>query len=248
MPIQSRTAVLDIRVPLAQPTELELNEWNERFRTAPPQELLAWAGVRWGTQLALSCSFGGGAGMVLLDMIATMAPATTVFFIDTGLLFAETYQLIDQVRLRYGVTIKAVRPARNVAQQAEHDGPRLWEHNPDRCCNLRKVTPLADALSGFDAWISGVRRDQAATRAKANLIQWSHKHGLVKLNPLAFWSERDVWRYIHAHNVPYNPLLDQGYRSLGCYTCTSLPTTDDPRSGRWAGFGKSECGLHVESS
>jgi phosphoadenosine phosphosulfate reductase len=230
----------------AQPHAAELAEWNEHFRTASPQELLSWAAERWDNRMALSSSFGGAAGMVLLDMTAKLAPETTVLYIDTGLLFGETYQLVEQVRERYDIDPVPVRSARTVDQQANEHGPALWERDPDRCCQLRKVAPLAEALTAYDAWITGIRRGDTATRANAKLIEWSAKYQLVKLNPLVFWSEQDVWRYIHDHDVPYNPLLDQGYRSLGCYTCTRLPTGDNLRSGRWAGFSKTECGLHIE--
>ena len=224
----------------------ELADWNARFQAATPQELLEWASEQWGEQMALTCSFGGPTGMVLLDMVSAVAPATPVLFLDTGLLFPETYQLVAEVQARYGIAPQAVQPARTVAQQAAAEGPALWERDPDRCCGLRKVRPLAEALAPFDAWIAGIRRDGGGSRANTQLLEWSTKYNLVKLNPLAFWSERDVWRYIHRHNVPYNRLLDQGYRSLGCHTCTCLPTDDDPRSGRWAGFAKTECGLHLE--
>jgi phosphoadenosine phosphosulfate reductase len=224
----------------------ELADWNARFQAATPQELLEWASEQWGEQMALTCSFGGPTGMVLLDMVTAVAPATPVLFLDTGLLFPETYQLVAEVQARYGIAPQAVQPARTVAQQAAAEGPALWERDPDRCCGLRKVRPLAEALAPFDAWIAGIRRDGGTSRANTKLLEWSTKYNLVKLNPLAFWSERDVWRYIHRHNVPYNRLLDQGYRSLGCHTCTRLPTGDDPRSGRWAGFAKTECGLHLE--
>ncbi len=224
----------------------EVPGWNARFRMASPQEVLTWAAVQWASHMALSCSFSGPAGMVLLDMVTAIAPATSVFYIDTGLLFPETYELVAQVRERYALSIRAVEPRQSVAQQAATEGEALWTRDPERCCHRRKVLPLAEALAPFDAWITGVRRESSSTRAKTQLIEWSKKYNLVKLNPLAFWSERDVWRYIHTHNVPYNPLLDRGYRSIGCHTCTQLPTTGDPRSGRWTGFGKTECGLHVE--
>jgi phosphoadenosine phosphosulfate reductase len=223
-----------------------LAQWNERFKTAMPQTLLAWASEQWGDNLALTCSFGGAAGMVLLDMVAEVAPGTPVLYIDTGLLFDETYRLIEQTRKRYRIELIAVQPARTLEQQARDEGEALWQRNPDRCCGLRKVQPLGDALKPFAAWITGVRRSNSDSRANTNLIEWSAKYQLVKLNPLALWSERDVWRYVYAHHVPYNPLLDQGYRSIGCATCTSLPTSDAARSGRWSGFNKTECGLHVE--
>lgn len=224
----------------------EVPLWNERFRAAKPHNVLAWAAEQWGSWMALSCSFSGPAGMVLLDMVSTIAPRTAIFYIDTGLLFPETYRLIERIREHYPVKIRAVQPQQTVAEQAQTEGEALWTRDPQRCCQRRKVLPLAEALAPYDAWITGVRRDSANTRAQTQVIEWSKKYNLVKINPLAFWSERDVWRYIHAHNVPYNPLLDQGYRSIGCHTCTSLPSTDDPRSGRWVGFGKTECGLHVE--
>jgi len=231
-----------------RPAPAELAGWNDRFRPASPEDLLAWAAERWETDLALTCSFGGPAGMVLLDMIVRVAPLTPVLYIDTGLLFPETYRLITQVQDRYGVTPHAIRPARTVQQQAKDAGATLWQREPDRCCGLRKVQPLADALLPFEAWITGIRRDGSATRANAELLEWSGKYNLVKLNPLAFWTEREVWRYIHEHDVPYNPLLDQGYRSLGCHTCTQRPDSTDARSGRWTGFAKTECGIHVETA
>ena len=224
----------------------EVPSWNARFQSAPPQKILAWATEQWGKYMVLSCSFSGPAGMVLLDMVATIAPATAIFYIDTGLLFRETYELAARVQERYGLRIRVARPAQSVAEQAKAEGEALWSRDPERCCRLRKVLPLAEALAPYDAWVTGVRRGSASTRSATQVVEWSKKYNLVKLNPLAFWSEQDVWRYIHAHNVPYNPLLDLGYHSIGCHTCTQLPTTDDPRSGRWAGFGKTECGLHVE--
>ena len=230
------------------PDVTELEAWNEHFRATSPQALLAWAAERWGPRVALTCSFGGAAGMVLLDMIVRVAPETPVLYIDTGLLFPETYRLIAQVHQRYGITPQPVRPARTVAQQAEAEGDALWQRDPDRCCGLRKVQPLGEVLAPYEAWITGIRRADSATRANANLLEWSGKYNLTKLNPLVFWNERDLWRYIYKHDVPYNPLLDQGYGSLGCHTCTRLPDSGDPRSGRWAGFNKTECGLHVETA
>ena len=229
----------------SRPDQLELAAWNARFRGASPQALLTWAVERWADQIALTCSFGGPAGMVLLDMLLAVAPEVPVLYIDTGLLFPETYRLVEQVREHYGITPRPVRAARTLEQQAEDEGAALWERDPDRCCGLRKVQPLAEVLAPFDAWIAGLRRDGSATRAGVDLIEWSDKYDLVKLNPLALWSEREVWNYIYQHGVPYNSLLDQGYRSLGCTACTRLPNGDHPRSGRWVGFNKTECGLHI---
>lgn len=222
-----------------------LDALNVRFRGAGAEALLRWAAEEWGERVALTCSFGGAAGMVLLDMLTNVAPQTPVLFLDTGLLFPETYALVERVRARYGIVPHPVAPAHSIDEQARTEGPNLWERDPDRCCGLRKVRPLAESLAPFDAWIAGLRRDGASTRRNTEMVEWSAKYNLVKLNPLAFWTEREVWGYIHKHDVPYNNLLDQGFRSLGCHTCTRLPTGADPRSGRWQGFNKTECGLHI---
>jgi phosphoadenosine phosphosulfate reductase len=227
------------------PEARELAELNARFKDQTPEELLQWANRRWNEQLVLTCSFGGAAGMILLDMVTKVAPNAQIVYVDTGLLFPETYALIDTVQKRYGITLRAAKTPLSLPEQAIQEGPALWERAPDRCCGIRKVKPLAVALQGYDAWIAGIRRDSGGSRAQAALVEWNTKYNLFKLNPLAAWTERDVWRYIHKHDVPYNQLLDQGYTSIGCSTCTTLPNGDDPRSGRWAGFAKTECGIHI---
>lgn len=221
-------------------------EWNRTLVGARPEQLMSWAAERWGSQLALSCSFGGAAGMVLLHMAASAAPETTVVYVDTGLLFGETYELIERASERYRLRFQAARPRQSLVEQALAEGPALWEREPDRCCKQRKVAPLGEALAGYSAWITGVRRANSTTRSTTQLVEWSRKYSLVKLNPLAHWTDRELWGYVYANNVLYNPLLDRGYKSIGCHTCTSLPNGDDPRSGRWANFAKTECGLHVE--
>lgn len=227
------------------PEARELAELNARFKDRTPQELLTWANEQWNEQLVLTCSFGGAAGMILLDMVSKVAPDAQIVYVDTGLLFPETYALIDNVQKRYGITLRAAKSPLSLDEQAAQEGAALWERAPDRCCNIRKVKPLAAALEGYDAWIAGIRRDSGGSRAQAALIEWNTKYNLYKLNPLAAWTEREVWRYIHANEVPYNQLLDQGYTSIGCSTCTALPNGDDPRSGRWTGFAKTECGIHI---
>lgn len=227
------------------PEARELAELNAQFKDKTPQELLAWANERWNDQLVLTCSFGGTAGMILLDMVTKVAPSAQTVYVDTGLLFPETYALIDTVQKRYGITLRTAKSPLSLDEQAAREGPALWERAPDRCCNIRKVRPLAESLEGFDAWISGIRRDSGGSRAQAALIEWNTKYSLYKLNPLAAWTERDVWAYIYKHDVPYNQLLDQGYTSIGCSVCTSLPTGGDARSGRWVGFAKTECGIHI---
>jgi len=223
----------------------ELDAINARFRNAPSEELLAWAADTFGQQLVLTCSFGGASGMVLLDMVARLGRSTPIVFLDTGLLFPETYATAEQAAQRYNITIEYQRPALSLIEQDTQHGPRLYERDPDRCCGIRKVKPLADALAPYDAWISGIRRDQSSTRASTDLVQWNAKHQVLKISPLAYWAERDVWRYIHAHDVPYNPLLDQGYPSIGCAPCTSQAAGANTRAGRWAGTGKVECGIHL---
>jgi phosphoadenosine phosphosulfate reductase len=226
-------------------TDDELDELNQIFRQQPPEALLDWAAATFAQDVVLTCSFGGLSGMVLLDMLAEIGHATPVVFLDTGLLFPETYALVEQIEQRYGISIRRQRPAVSLDEQARQEGPELYHRDPDRCCGIRKVTPLREALAPYAAWITGIRRDQSATRATAQPVQWNDRYNLLKICPLAYWNEGDIWEYLTHHNVPYNPLLDQGYTSLGCVPCTRPATVDDPRAGRWAGFNKTECGLHL---
>jgi phosphoadenosine phosphosulfate reductase len=223
----------------------ELERLNKHFQNQPPEALLTWATQTFLPRLALTCSFSGPSGMVLLDMVARSGLNITVIFLDTDLLFPETYELAALAEQRYGIPIQRRRPALSLEEQDRQEGPHLYARDPDRCCHLRKVTPLAETLRDYDAWISGIRRDQSNTRATVHLLEWNTRHNLVKINPLAFWSDRQVWTYIHTHHVPYNRLLDQGYPSIGCVPCTRPASTDDPRAGRWVGFAKTECGLHT---
>ena len=190
-------------------------------------------------RLVVACSFQKEAS-VIMDMLARIEPATRFFTLDTGLLFPETYGVWRAMEERYGIQVE-VFEGMSVARQAALHGDRLWERDPDACCGIRKVAPLDEALSGADAWISGLRRDQSPARAGTPKLAWDERHQRWKANPLADWSEQDVWRYIAEHDVPYNPLHDRGYSSIGCTHCT-VPSSD--RAGRWAGAGKTECGLH----
>lgn len=204
------------------------------------EEVLRRMVERFHPRLLLACSFQQEES-VLVDMLLRIEPEARIFTLDTGVLFPETYATWRAMEERYGATFEAWR-GMSLAEQEERYGPRLWERDPDRCCAIRKVVPLKDALADIDAWIVGIRRDQAPTRANTPKIGWDAKHGIWKAAPLADWSERDVWAYIHAHDLPYNPLHDRGYASIGCTHCT-IPAAD--RSGRWAGNGKVECGLHA---
>lgn len=230
----------------AQPGSDNLDHIARELEECSPQEILAWAMDTYRPNITLACSFGGPTGMVLLDMVMQLAPDTPVFYLETGFLFPETHQLIEESKRKYGINPQAVQTHLTVAQQAAEYGKALWERDPDRCCELRKVMPQREALQGYDAWITGLRRDQASTRQETPVVAWDKKFGLVKLCPLARWDERAVWRYIHDHDVPYNRLHDQGYPSIGCTNCTQpVAPGEDLRAGRWSGFTKTECGLHT---
>ena len=208
-------------------------------------EILLWASERFGGKLTFATGFGAE-GCVIIDLIARQNLPIDLFTLDTGLLFPETYELWRRLESRYGVTIRPVRPDHTVDQQADTHGAQLWERDPDRCCELRKIVPLRNALAGFDAWITAIRRDQTAERAGARVVEHDRKFGLVKVNPLVAWTHDEVWGHLYAHDVPYNPLHDRGYPSIGCHPCTAavLPG-EDARAGRWRGKAKKECGLHV---
>ena len=222
-----------------QVTELQRDAegWNA-------QQTLRWGISTFGQSVALACSFGAE-DVVLIDMGSRLSKFR-VFTLDTDFLFPETYALIDEIEARYGVEVERTRPELTPEAQAARYGPALWVSRPDACCQLRKVEPLKKKLSGLAAWVTGVRRDQAPTRANTCKLEWDAKFGLAKLNPLADWNWLEVWEYIRANNVPYNPLHDRDYPSIGCTYCTRpVKPGEDPRAGRWSGFAKTECGLHV---
>jgi phosphoadenosine phosphosulfate reductase len=211
----------------------------------PPQEILRWAVARFHGGLTIATAFGAE-GCCLIHMMAEIDPAVRIFNLDTGYQFPETLELRERIRQRYRIEVELVRPELTVAEyEAEHGGP-LYGMRPDQCCHDRKILPLRRALEGYGAWISAIRRDQTADRAAAAVVQWDAKFGLVKVNPLLTWTKRDVWSFITEHDVPYNPLHDRGYPSIGCWPCTrAVPEGADERAGRWAGTQKKECGLHV---
>ena len=204
------------------------------------QEVLAHMVERFHPRLAVACSFQKE-GSVIMDMLLKIEPEARFFTLDTGLLFPETYATWRQLEERYGVKVE-VYQGMSLARQAEEHGDELWNEDPDACCGIRKVEPLNEALSQVDAWVSGLRRDQSRSRRRTPKFHWDDKRGLWKANPLADWSEKDVWNYIAEHDVPYNDLHDRGYASVGCTHCT-LPGSG--RAGRWAGTDKIECGLHA---
>jgi len=191
-------------------------------------------------EVALACSFQKEES-VLLDMLLEHDPKARVFALDTHVLFPETYGVWREIERRYGIRIE-VFEGPSLGRQAATHGDRLWESNPDLCCSIRKIGPLGNALSGLDGWITGVRRDQSASRADTPKLVWDDRHELWKASPLADWTNDDVWAYIRERELPVNPLHERGYASIGCTHCTAPGTG---REGRWAGTGKTECGLHA---
>lgn len=213
-----------------------------------PEQVLRWSFDHFGPGVQMASGFGAE-GMALIDMAARLNADLRVFTVDTGFLFPETYQLIEAVEKRYRISVERVRSGVNPEEQAETFGPELWAIDPDQCCRIRKVEPLKKKLATLSAWITAIRRDQTSARASAGKVEWDRKFQLVKINPIADWTHKDVWNYLFANNVPYNPLHDRNYTSIGCTHCTrAIRPGEDPRAGRWSGFQKTECGLHVDDA
>lgn len=216
------------------------------FETRSAQDLLAWAVERFEGRILLTCSWQHQSS-ILVDMLWRLGARIRIVELDTGLLFPETYATRDRLIERYGLELERIDPLQTVAEQERTEGPALWSRDPDRCCQLRKVEPLERALVGMDAWITGIRRAQSVTRANARVLELDPR-GVVKVQPLAGWTDEDVKGYLYAHDVPYNPLHDQGYPSIGCTHCTrAIRPGEDSRAGRWADAEKTECGLHLPS-
>ncbi len=231
---------------MATTSAAEFQTLSDAFEAQTPQDVLAYAIGAYFPDIVLASSFGVE-DVVLIDMVRRINPKTPILYLDTDFLFKETYETRDRLIQKYGIAPIQVKSLLTPEQQAEKFGDKLWEHRPDECCNQRKVEPLTRALKSYKAWITGIRREQSPTRANAKLIEWDPKFGLVKFNPLARWKTEDVWTYIKLYEVPYNPLHDQNYPSIGCTYCTRpVQPGEDPRAGRWAGFAKTECGLHVK--
>lgn len=224
---------------------VSLPQVQQAAETWTPQQVLRWAFETFGKSVAISSAFGAE-GMVLIDMASRLQKNFRLFTIDTEFLFPETYSLMDRIEEKYGIEIEKVYSILSPEAQERTHGAALWGRNPDLCCNLRKVEPLRRKLGELSAWITSIRRDQTAARSGARRVEWDAKFGLVKINPIADWTSRQVWRYIHDHDVPYNELHNQDYPSIGCTHCTrAVKPGEDPRAGRWASFSKTECGLHV---
>ncbi len=210
-----------------------------------PQRVLSWSFETFGNHVAISSAFGAE-GMALIDMVSRIRKDFRLFTIDTEFLFPETYTLMDRIEEKYGIEIEKVYSVLSSQEQERIHGAALWARDPDRCCSLRKVEPLRRKLSELSAWITSIRRDQTSVRSSARKVEWDAKFGLVKINPIVDWTSKQVWRYIHDHDVPYNALHNQDYPSIGCTHCTrAVRPGEDPRAGRWPGLAKTECGLHV---
>jgi phosphoadenosine phosphosulfate reductase len=222
----------------------EMGRASAELETATPQEILRWAVGRFAPRFTMATAFGPE-GMVLIHMLADIAPRTPIFNLDTGYQFEETLELRERVRRRYAIEVELKRPELTVDQyESLHGGP-LYKTNPDQCCLDRKIKVLEAAVVGMHAWASAIRRDQSPDRAKASIIGWDKKFRLVKVSPLANWLKSQVWDMITRYEIPYNPLHDKGYTSIGCWPCTrAVLFGEDDRAGRWSGTAKTECGLH----
>jgi len=234
--------------------EITYENWNDEIVSTILEaqsdylDILKWAYKAYNDDIVYACSFGAE-GIVLIDLIHKVNKGATIIFLDTGLHFSETYELIDQVKAKYPtLNIQMVKPKISLEEQTEKYGDQLWKKEPNLCCQLRKVAPLQEALSGAKAWISGLRREQSPLRSHTQFINKDDKFKNIKICPLIHWKWDDILTYIELNNLPYNPLHDQGYPSIGCAPCTQ-PVSDnsDQRSGRWAGQTKSECGLHLNN-
>ena len=218
---------------------------SQRLESATPEEIVSWAVDQFFPKLTMATAFGPE-GCAILYMLSKVERRTHVFNLDTGYQFKETLELRDEIARRYGIEVELKQPETTVAEyEAQHGGP-LYKSNPDQCCFDRKITVLKKAAAGNYAWMSGIRRDQSPDRARAPIVGWDKKFGLVKISPLANFTKGDVWKLITQENIPYNPLHDQGYTSIGCWPCTrAVLFGEDERAGRWSGFAKTECGLHT---
>lgn len=231
-------------------TAPEVELLDQRFSLRSAEEVLAWTWAQFGRRAAIGTSFQGS-GLVIMHLARQLGLRFPVFTLDTGLLFVETNILRRRLEDFFGFPIEVLKPDLTVEQQAQAHSPELWKRDPDLCCTMRKVLPLQNKLRDLDAWITGLRREQSDSRSAIGTIELYEfdplsAHDILKINPLAAWSREAVWEYIRKHQIPYNPLHDQGYRSIGCWPCTQKTQAGaSDRAGRWTGFNKTECGIHT---
>lgn len=228
----------------------EVHELADQFENSALTEILRWAWGRFGSTAAIGTSFQG-AGLVTIDHARKAGLEFPIFTVDTQFLFSETLTLKEKLEAHYNTEIETLLPDQTPAEQEKEYGPKLWTRSPDLCCTLRKVLPLQRKLATLTVWISGLRRQQSESRQKTKILELYHfdvirDQYILKLNPMANWSRDAVWEYIRDNGIPYNPLLDRGYRSIGCMQCTrAVGEGESERAGRWTGFDKSECGIHT---
>ena len=230
-----------------EPTDEMLEELaarSQELETATPQEILKFAVERYAPKFTMATAFGPE-GMCLIHMLSQIAPETPIFNLETGYQFQETLDLRERVKERYGIEVAYHRPETTVEEYEQLHGGPLYKTEPNRCCGDRKLVVLRKAILGMHSWASAIRRDQSEDRAQAPILGWDKKFQLVKVSPLANWTKMDVWGMIEREKVPYNPLHDKGYTSIGCWPCTrAVLFGEDDRAGRWSGTQKTECGLH----
>jgi len=225
-------------------SEREIDIIATELEESPIERILEWAITEFGERLAMTSNFGVD-GIVVIDHIRQIAPRIPIIYLNTGFQFQETDLVRDRMRERFDLNILEFQSDMSPQEQERVYRAKLYESEPSLCCQLRKVEPLAKALSGYDGWIAALRRDQASTRALIRVVEWNERHQLVKVNPLARWTRNDVWDYVLGHGLPYNALYDEGYTSIGCAPCTRRPRADEhERSGRWDGV-RTECGIHL---
>ena len=233
--------------PPLEPTDellAELKRDSDSLEKATPQEILKWAVDRFAPHFTMATAFGPE-GMTIIHMLAEIAPETPIFNLETGYQFAETLELRETVKKRYGIEVEYKYPKTTVEEYEAANGGPVYKTDPNRCCFDRKLSVLHEAAKGWHAWASAIRRDQSPDRAKAPIVGWDRKFQLVKISPLANWTKKEVWSLINSEKIPYNPLHDQGFPSVGCQPCTrAVSIGEDERAGRWSGFQKTECGLH----
>lgn len=223
----------------------ELARDSERLESATPQEILRYAADRFAPRFTMATAFGPE-GMTLIHMLAEIAPQTPIFNLDTGYQFEETLELRRRVKSRYGIDVELKKPDTTVEEYEAINGGPVYKTDPNRCCFDRKLRVLHQAARGMHAWASAIRRDQSTDRQRAAIVGWDDKFQLVKISPLANWTKKEVWKLISDHDIPYNPLHDKGFPSVGCWPCTrAVQLGEDERAGRWSGFEKKECGLHT---
>ena len=240
------TQELSTQISTVEWTPALLKEVSAKLEGGSPQDVLQWGFDNFGSEIVLATGFGPE-GVVLMHLVSQMRPETKVFYLDTDVLFSNTLELRDELEKRLGINFVRVHSGLSLDEQALRHGEALWERDPDTCCLMRKVIPQREFLKNYSAWITGIRRDQTAFRANTRLVEWDIPNKMVKLNPLAAWTSDQVWDHIKENDLPYNILHDYGYPSIGCWPCTkSVKEGEDPRSGRWAGKAKTECGIHLD--